>query len=172
MRRLEPASADHLRDQPFTYSPVGGTRAAPYPSGFHVLDETFDLGRGDAVFERAASVLMTWRMHMRAGFRVAASADRVHEGAVVLCRWGPLRVPCRVVWALEETDAVGFAYGTLPGHPESGEEAFVVRRRADTVTLTITAYSRPGGVLTRLAGPAGRQAQRLAARRYAAVLRR
>jgi uncharacterized protein (UPF0548 family) len=72
---------------------------------------------------------------------------------------------------LDEPDRQGFGYGTLPGHPESGEESFVVRRDGDRVTLTVGAYSRPGLLVTRLAGSAGRLGQRLMVRRYAAALR-
>lgn len=170
--RLRPFEADRLSDQPFSYAPVGATRGSAYPPGFHVLEVRSHLGDGSAAFEHASETLMTWRMHARAGLRVAASADRVAEGEVVRCRLGPLPVPCRVVWVVEEPDAVGFGYGTLPGHPESGEEAFVVHRDGDgAVTLTVSAYSRPGLLLTRVAGPAGRLGQRLMVRRYARALR-
>ncbi|SIP67631.1 hypothetical protein BN9982_740001 [Mycobacterium tuberculosis] len=33
-----------------------------------------------------------------------------------------LRAPCRVVYVIDEPDVRGFGYGTLPGHPVSGEE--------------------------------------------------
>ena len=169
---LPPARAHLLEEQPFTYAPVGGTRAAPYPSGFHVLEETYIVGRGRAAFDAATELLMTWQMHTRAGLRVAASSHRVRQGAVVLCRLGPLRIPCRVVWVREEPGLAGFGYGTLAGHPVSGEESFVLRLDGDIVRFTVTAYARPAGTTARLAGPAGRLAQRLAARRYANALRR
>ena len=61
----------------------------------------------------------------------------------------------------------GFAYGTLPGHPESGEEAFVIERHDDdTVSFTITAFSRHATRLARVAGPLGRAAQRRITARY------
>ncbi len=43
---------------------------------------------------------------------------------------GPLalRSPVRVVQVIDEADRRGFADGTLPGHPESGREAFVLQR--------------------------------------------
>jgi uncharacterized protein (UPF0548 family) len=170
--RLKPFDADRLREQPFTYEPVGATRGSTYPDGFHHLVVRSELGRGDAAFSHAADRLMTWRMHTGAGLRVAASAERVAEGGVVRCRLGPLPVPCRVVWVVEEPDEAGFGYGTLPGHPEAGEEAFVVSRDgAGVVTLTVSAYSRPGLLLTRLAGPVGRLGQRLMIRRYAGALK-
>jgi uncharacterized protein (UPF0548 family) len=170
--RLRPFQADRLREQPFTYEPVGATLGSTYPDGFHRLEVRSELGRGDAAFAHAVDRLMTWRMHSGAGLRVAASAERVAVGAVVRCRLGPLPIPCRVVWVVDEPDRVGFGYGTLPGHPEAGEEAFVVDRdAAGVVTLTVSAYSRPGLLLTRLAGPVGRLGQRLMIRRYAGALR-
>nr|WP_245723533.1 DUF1990 family protein [Microbacterium humi] len=36
-----------------------------------------------------------------------------------------------------------FAYRTLPGHPISGEEAFIVHRNGDSVVLTIRSLTRP-----------------------------
>ena len=70
---------------------------------------------------------MTWQMHRRAGLHVAASDERAHVGAVAMMRLGPswlgIHVPCRVVYEIAEERRRGFAYGTLPGHPESGEEA-------------------------------------------------
>lgn len=173
VRRLRPFEADRLRGQELTYEPVGATRGSTYPDGFHHLEVRSELGRGDAAFANATERLMTWRMHTGAGLRVAASADRVAVGGVVRCRLGPLPIPCRVLWVVEEPDRVGFGYGTLPGHPETGEEAFEVSRDASgLVTLTVTAYSRPGLLLTRLAGPVGRLGQRLMIRRYAGALRR
>lgn len=82
---------------------------------------------------------------------------------------GPIsvRVPCRVVYVTDEPARRGFAYGTLPGHPESGEEAFVIDRRRDgTVTFTITAFSRPATLLARMAGPIGRAIQDHITARY------
>jgi len=170
-RRLRPFEADRLREQAFSYEPVGATRHPPLPHGFHHLEQRLALGHGQAAFDHAVETLMTWRMHTGAGLAVAASDARVSERSVVRCRLGPLRFGCRVVWVLDEPDARGFGYGTLPGHPEAGEEAFTVERAGDEVRLLVTAYSRPGLLLTRVAGPVGRLGQRVMMRRYAAALR-
>ena len=63
--------------------------------------------------------------------------------------------PCRIVGVIEEEeDRWGFAYGTLPGHFEQGEEAFVVSRSTDgRVHFEVTAFSRPGET-QRLSAPA------------------
>ena len=91
--------------------------------------------------------------------------------AVLLLGFGPLaiRAPVRVVYLLDEPDRQGFAYGTLPGHPETGEEAFVLTRGADgRVTFAISAFSRPVSLLARVAGPAGVLTQRWVTGRYCA----
>ena len=74
---------------------------------------------------------------------------------------------------IDEPGRCGFAYGTLPGHPESGEEAFIVEiDEADEVWFTVRAFTRPGTLLARISGPLGRGAQRLMARRYTRAMRR
>src|SRR5260370_20240440 len=95
---------------------------------------------------------------------VAASSAAEEPGSVVLlgAGAGPVRVraPCRVISVTAEPARRGFAYGTLPGHPESGEEAFIIGRHDDgTVTFTITAFSRPATPLARIAGPFRRAIQ-------------
>ena len=172
VRRLTPADADRLAAAPYSYAPVGATAGSTYPPGFSHLDVTAEVGRGAGDFARAVETLMTWRMHAGAGLRVAASWPRVEEGAVVRCRLGPLVIPCRVVWVLDEPTRAGFAYGTLPGHPVAGEEAFVVTHGDDDVVrLRAWAYSRPGLAVTRLAGPVGRLGQRVMLGRYGRALR-
>lgn len=80
--------------------------------------------------------------------------------------------PCRIVSVLSEADSFGFAYGTLPGHPERGEEAFTVERRAEGTFFSVRAFSQPAEPLVRLSGPLGRVAQQVATRRYIAAMAR
>ena len=52
--------------------------------------------------------------------------------------------PVRVVYVVDEPHRKGFAYGTLHGHPEGGEESFIVERTDDgSVWMVINAFSRP-----------------------------
>lgn len=158
-----------------TYAEVGATRGGTLPAGYHHLRYRRYVGGRDT-FERAAEAVLTWRMHRAAGIRVEASADRAAPGVTVRAGVGvgPLRLaaPCEVVWVAEEPDRAGFGYGTLPGHPESGEESFVVTRDGKgRVWFTITAFSRPDRWFTRAAGPGVALFQHLYARRCAATLR-
>ncbi len=165
---LPPARADQLRAASLTYSRVDAT-------SFHSFTRSRDL-RGRS-FEGLVQDLMRWKVHERAGLRVAASSLAVTADAVVEMRLGvgplALRIPCRVVYVVNEPDRCGFAYGTLPGHPVSGEESFVVSRHpGGRVEFTISAFSRPATRLSRAAGPLGRRLQGLMTERYLSALDR
>jgi uncharacterized protein (UPF0548 family) len=159
----------------FTYDEVGATEHGPLPGGYRHLRYRGLIGR--EVFADAADAVMTWRMHRAAGVRVQASAERAAPGVDVTMRIGagPLRLPapCRVVWTVEEPGRAGWGYGTLPGHPARGEEAFVVSQAADGTTwLEVTAFSTPAGLLMRAAGPIAPLFQRAYAAQCARALRR
>ena len=82
---------------------------------------------------------------------------------------GPIGVkaPVRVVYVVDEPNRKGFAYGTMAGHPEDGEESFVVDQRDDgSVWLTIRAFSRPATWYWWVTYPALRIAQEYYTRRY------
>ena len=160
----------------FSYDVVGSTRDHATPVGYHRLEYRESIGRGDEVFRRAVEALMSWKMHSKAGVRIQATDSPAVIGTNSLGRLGVgsigIPVPCRVVWSVDEPDRVGFAYGTLTGHPESGEESFLITREGDEVFFTLLAYSRPGVWYTRLGGPVMRSAQAYAATRYANALKR
>ena len=74
--------------------------------------------------------------------------------------------------SVEDADRCGFAYGTLEGHPVTGEEAYIVTRRPDgSVWLTIRSLTRPGRGAWRAAYPAALVAQAVYRRRYVRALR-
>lgn len=160
-----------------TYEEVGATRKGPLPEGYRHLRHRTLLGTGPAVMSAASDAVLEWWMHRAVGVRITASAPRATPGVSVDVTIGVrpfrLRAPCLVVWAETGDRRAGFGYGTLPGHPECGEEAFIVERDdIDDVWLTVIAFSRPGSRSTRLAGPLGPVFQRMYARRCGAVLRR
>jgi uncharacterized protein (UPF0548 family) len=140
---------------PLTYPEVGAT-AGPPPPGYRHLGFVTQIGAGHQRFEEAADAVMHWGMHV------------VDVGAVVLVKMGFLKAPCRVVYVIDEPNARGFAYGTLPGHPESGEERFVVRHDPVTAAVyaEVSAFSRPASWWSKAGGPFTSLAQRVIAKRY------
>lgn len=82
-----------------------------------------------------------------------------------------VRAPVRVVSVIDEPDRKGFAYGTLEGHPVSGEESWVVERTPDgSVWLQIRSFSRPSNWKWRLVGPLLRRQQRRMTQAYLRAL--
>lgn len=156
-----------LADLPLTYSEVGAT-AGPPPPGYHHMGFATQIGAGQKRFDDAADAVMHWGMQRGAGLRVTASSEVVEVGAVLLVKLGFLQAPCRVVYVIDEPDVRGFAYGTLPGHPESGEERFVVRHDPVTAAVfaEVSAFSRPATWWSKAGGPVVTLAQRIIAKRY------
>jgi uncharacterized protein (UPF0548 family) len=177
-----------------TYPDPGATRPAelvwapPAGAAYRSFERTVPIGTGDAFWESASAALLSWGVKTRSGFRVAPAEDspgqpvspvspgspgspRVRVGSEyrLIALLGPLRLrePVRVVAVVDTRDRRGFAYGTLEGHPVSGEEAFVLSRDGNgLVALTLRSLTRPGGGLWRLAFPLALGAQRWYRRRY------
>jgi uncharacterized protein (UPF0548 family) len=165
-------------DARFTYDAIGATASTGEPpDGYHQVRVTRVLGRGDEVFAAAVDGIRRWQLHRRQGYRVAPDEPPIEVGTVVAVDVPLVAVhviaTCRIAWVVDEPDRFGFGYGTLPIHPESGEEAFLVERGTDEasgdpgdVRLAITAFSRPRHALVRLAGPVARRQQARATRGY------
>jgi uncharacterized protein (UPF0548 family) len=160
-----------------TYGDVGATLGGTCPAGFHHDRYEAILGSGSQAFQRAVLGLKTWEAHRLPGMRVFPHDQDIRTGATVVVTWGTpfaaLAAPCRIVGVIDGQTRWGFAYGTLPGHPEQGEESFAVSVSADrTVRFEIEAFSRPGDPLVRLSGPIGRGIQRGGTGGYLRALKR
>ncbi|MFF3563218.1 DUF1990 family protein [Streptomyces sp. NPDC002574] len=167
-----------------TYGSVGATRPteerwSAWATGLRPFSRTVVIGHGDADWRAAAHAVLRWGVKRRSGFTVTGcdgAGERVAVGAEyrITAGFGPFVVhePVRVVAVVDTPDRCGFAYGTLPGHPVCGEEAFVVHRSPDgAVSLTIRSLTRaaPQGPW-RLLFPALLLAQRFFRRRYLRAL--
>lgn len=157
-----------------TYPEVGATLGDVLPAGYDHVRRSAVIGRGGADFERATAALMSWQVQRRSGLTVRESTYVALDEVVWMgAGAGPLRVGfrCRVVAVVDEERRKGFAYGTLPGHPESGEEAFIlVLRDDDAVELHVVAFSRPTQWWSRIIGPVGSLVQRWMTGRYLKAL--
>ncbi|MDQ6798836.1 MAG: DUF1990 domain-containing protein [Actinomycetota bacterium] len=160
-----------LANRSVTYDAAGSTARGSLPSGYLHDHESVVLGTGPETWSAGRAALKTWKAHQYAGVAVTPMDAPLEEGRVVIvtATVGPLWVvaPCRIVYATNESDRFGFAYGTLPGHPEEGEEAFHIRMESDgSVRFEIVAFSRPAAWFAKLGGPVSRVAQVRATRRY------
>jgi uncharacterized protein (UPF0548 family) len=154
-----------------TYREVGAT-AGPLPDGYHHVRKSAVIGHGRPRFDDAAAKVMRWGMLRGAGVRVDATSEVATVGSEVLVGLGPVRAPCRVVYVVDEPDRRGLAYGTLPGHPESGEELFAVRFDPATgdVHAEVVAFSRHATWWSKLGSPVTALMQRVITSRYLTAL--
>jgi uncharacterized protein (UPF0548 family) len=167
---------------PLTGPPAGSTRPAeadwtPSP-GWRGYERTAVTGSGAAHWAAVSAEVLEWGVKTRSGFAVdpGGGSRRVALDAEpwLVVPVGPftVREPVRVVAVVTGPDRCGFAYGTLPGHPVSGEEAFVVSRAPDgTVSLTLRSLTRPSPGVWRPLFPALLVAQRWYRRRYLRAFR-
>ena len=158
-----------------TYAEVGASAYLPLPHGYDHMRYRTRLP--DGCFETAVEFVQTFAVHRAAGIGMLTSAPRAIKGerVTVSLGIGRLRVqaPCQVVAVFDTKDWRGWAYGTLPGHPERGEEAFLVARAKDgAVWFEVRAFSRPARWFTRLGEPLIPLGQRAYAWNLARALRK
>ena len=154
-----------------TYEHVGSTLPSAEAHGRTIRTEHLDLGVGPAAFDAAVAGLRAWVCHRGLGATVhpADAALDVGTSLLVVLHVGPVSivVPDRIVAVVDEPRRFGFAYGTLEGHQERGEESYVVEHLDDDrVVATIGLDARPATAAARLVAPAVGWFQRLAVRRY------
>lgn len=162
----------------FTYSAVGATAETP-PAGFVVDRTRVRLGEGEAVFRAACDALRRWEQ-FRLGWVEAWSPDTpIRAGEVVAVMGRAVGLwwlnSCRIVYVVDESGPIskfGFAYGTLPGHVESGEERFLIEwdKSDNSVWYDIIAFSRPNQFSARLGYPLVRRLQKRFGRDSAAAM--
>ena len=133
------------------------------------------VGHGDALWERVRVDVMRWRVKTASGFCVksaapAAPGDRLNVTVHVLGM--TIIEPVEVTDVVIEHDRVGFSYRTRPGHPVSGEGAFIVHRQGDAVYFTVRSLTRAAPQQPwRALYPFLLVAQRIVRRRYLRALR-
>jgi uncharacterized protein (UPF0548 family) len=154
-------------EQPFSYKAVSASRTVP-PKGYVVDHRRIRLGEGEATFQAACAALQRWQMFQLEWVELYSPETPIVEGAVVavLARvWGLWWLnACRIVYLIDEQAEirkVGFAYGTLPGHAESGEERFTIEWHPDnSVWYDLLAFSKANHWLAKLAYPLARRMQK------------
>lgn len=160
------AHREAQRSLELTYPSAGITRDdGPAPAGYDHDRNRIELGRGEAVFSLARDAIRQWRMFPPPLAVVEPEGIPIEVGEIagVIIRVFGLYFlnAARIVYVIDEPRRFGFAYGTLPGHAEAGEERFLVEWLPDdTVVYTIVAFSQPRYWMARLAKPLARMLQR------------
>lgn len=159
---------ESARDHSITYQGVGGSLTGDHVEGFHWHESELTV---TADWDSAREAIRQWAGHRSVGGVLNPEVPPLTAGSTVAFGIPVLGIwasgTCRIVSVFDGERDFGFAYGTLPHHPEQGEEVFAVRDNADgTVTFRVAAFSKPADLITRLIGPLGRVIQRWMARRY------
>ncbi len=165
----------------YSYPEVGSTSSIP-PQGYSVDHNRIILGKGGMIFDRAVEALRCWHMFDTSVTTLYRHQTPIAVGETVIVVAKHLGFyslnASRIVYLINagEGDILrfGFAYGTLPGHAQHGEERFLVEWNlsSDDIWYDLYAFSRPQRVLTRLGYVYGRYLQkRFAQESKAAMLR-
>jgi uncharacterized protein (UPF0548 family) len=149
------------RDLPFSYEEVGASRDK-IPQNYPINHRLVQIGSGAEAFASAKFSIQLWTMYRLDWTRLYPRDAPIAVGETVcvvvnhtFC-WSIN--PCRIVYVLDEkgeTEKFGFAFGTLPGHSETGEEKFTVewRHQDDSVWFELLSFARPHDTLAKIGFP-------------------
>ena len=160
------------QSQPFSYPEIGASCSVA-PAGYYVDHNRIKLGEGQETFAKAVQALKHWKMFEMDWIEIAPKDAPIVEGscvAILVQHFGFWSLNAsRIVYVIEEhgrLERFGFAYGTLPGHVEQGEERFSVEYHPadNSVWYDLFAFSRPRHFLARLGYPISRHLQKRFAR--------
>jgi len=151
-------------DLPYTYTALQQTAQHTTVQNYDNDHLKIIIGHGDMDFQKAKIAIENWQMFPKSWTRIAPPNAPIQVGTTVAMNawfagmWW--RNACRIVYVIDEPHRFGFAYGTLPGHIESGEELFVVSKdELGYIWYEIKAFSRPRHWIAKLAYPLVRRLQ-------------
>lgn len=153
---------DEQKDLPFSYAETGASKNE-IPANYPINHHRQKLGNGAQTFARAKQAIDRWTMYKLDWTRIypPETLIDVGESVCVIVNHGfcwSLN-SCRIVYVLDEssaeTERYGFAFGTLPGHSETGEERFTVEwnRADDSVFYELLSFAKPHHILAHLGFP-------------------
>jgi uncharacterized protein (UPF0548 family) len=160
------------KNQPFSYPEEGASRLVA-PEGYNVDHNRIMLGEGRETFAKAVQAVKDWKMFEMDWVEITPKELPIVEGssvAIIVRHFGVWSLnAARIVYVIDERGALdrfGFAYGTLGGHVEQGEERFSVEYHSEdnSVWYDLLAFSRPRHILAKLGYPISRQLQKRFAR--------
>lgn len=152
------------RNLDFTYSEVGATNASP-PARYTIDNNRVQLGQGEPIYRAAVAVLKAWGQFDLRWLTILPRGASTEVGEIVAVKaraFGTWSLNAtRVIYVINESRRFGYAYGTLPGHIECGEERFLIEWLSDdSVWYDILAFSRPRHPLVRASYPFARMLQK------------
>lgn len=148
----------------YTYAELEGSKKESV-SGYDNDHNCCIIGSGEQKWEAAKEALRNWSQFPAPWTKILPERAplKVGETVAVLFRiFGIWWInSARIVYVFDEPNHFGFAYGTLKGHLEKGEECFWIERdEAGTISYHIRAFSKPYYWFVKLTYPMARYYQR------------
>eukprot|EP01100_Stratorugosa_tubuloviscum_P005329 TRINITY_DN2394_c2_g1_i1.p1 TRINITY_DN2394_c2_g1~~TRINITY_DN2394_c2_g1_i1.p1 ORF type:complete len:210 (-),score=93.88 TRINITY_DN2394_c2_g1_i1:79-708(-) len=138
---------------------------------WNIDNHRIEIGQGLDCYERAIIALRQWKMFELQWVSIFPNEIPIQTDQIVCIIARNLGFwslnACKIVYVFNDFDEnqniqrFGFAYGTLPGHVEKGEERFMIEynRETNIVTFEIVSFSLPNHWLVRFGWPVGRYFQ-------------
>ncbi|NUN99922.1 MAG: DUF1990 domain-containing protein [Saprospiraceae bacterium] len=141
-----------------TYEHRGASAKSQKVPGFDNDFQRVNIGQGSAAFEQACAAIRNWSMFPPGWTIILPRHTPIRAGETVAMYAKAFGVwwrnSCRIIYVIEEPGRFGFAYGTLPGHIECGEELFMAEQDENgQVWYTIRAFSKPKRWYAKIAYP-------------------
>lgn len=152
----------------FSYPEVGASRTGA-PRGYPVNHLRSPIGSGTDTFARAVEAIRQWKMYALPWTRLYWPDTSIIVSAtvgVLACHFGFWSLnESRIIYVVEDDGVIqryGFAFGTVPGHAEAGEERFTVEwhRQDDSVWYELFAFARACHLLAKAGSPLMRLVQK------------
>jgi uncharacterized protein (UPF0548 family) len=157
----------------FSYPEVGQSMASTFPRSYNNFQKTRRIGSAEN-FTEFVKEARGWSAQKKSGLKTYPTDSTVGSGSttLLLLNLGPIQMiaPCRVIHVIEANNLFGFSYGTLPGHPERGEQSIIIERKSEGSFMSIRAFSKPGSLATRISGPIAKKIQSAYNDRYMEAL--
>ena len=159
---------DRCSDSDYSYDEVGFSVTGS-PPNYNTDHNRILIGHGPEDFEKAKAAVRSWKMFDMPWVELCWPDTPISVGenvAVLVGHFGFYSLnACRIVYLIEEVAAIhrlGFAYGTLTEHCETGEERFSVEFHPETseVWYDVYAFSLPNHLLAKLGYPISRMLQK------------
>ncbi len=162
-QKLDPF-LDRQEGRDYSYTEVGQTRQRE-PKQYDNDHHSIILGKGEAVWEKAKRALENWQQFPAHWTKIYPNTAPLRRGTTVAVLFRVLGIwwtnSARIVYDFSDEKRFGFAYGTLPGHVETGEEVFWIERdETGEISYHIKAFSRPAYWFVWLGYPIARIFQR------------
>ena len=159
------AFIDAEKNKPYSYPEVGCTNTPEPVEGYNNDHNFVELGNGEPTWNAAKEAVRKWKMFPGDWAFITPADTPLRPGEVLAMTARVMGFwwlnSCRIVYIIDNERQFGFAYGTLPGHAECGEELFIVEKDdRGNVRYTLRAFSQPRHWMARLAYPVARAYQR------------